>query len=184
MDGFDPNITVIGIGGHLEDEGDFFDIHGKVRLSILPSPYLIPQLGPYLNPYLNAFGKVRHHPLPFHPPLPSFAFLCRCLLAPPASAPCAFIYHRSSTLPPRPRPRLPCLPSSRSLTTPSLSTLPPPQVTAYLKGRADAGKHVPAVVFKTQNPAHLGCRTFESPTDAPPPFPPVRYMYICAWRDA
>ena len=32
---------------------------GKVRLSILASPYLIPQLGPYLNPYLNWIGEVR-----------------------------------------------------------------------------------------------------------------------------
>jgi hypothetical protein len=34
--------------------------HGKVRLSILPSPYLIPRLGPYLNPYLHCHGKVRN----------------------------------------------------------------------------------------------------------------------------
>ena len=33
--------------------------HGKVRLSILPSPYLIPRRGPYLNPYLHCHGKVR-----------------------------------------------------------------------------------------------------------------------------
>jgi len=35
------------------DDFDFVACIGKVRLSILPSPYLFPQLGPSQKPYLN-----------------------------------------------------------------------------------------------------------------------------------